>query len=207
MNVFLYASVIKLTSDQMETIRVANNIGNNIVTSDKKKLGKVLASIVLNESNAGNFLIDKYEDYYYILNNSHKVQIQPTSSKRILYNNEYKKVFIIKNRKQPLRNCSFGDYQIKISTAEIMINTKPELEQFKGLLKDKILLVHQLQTNQFLSAEIAGSYLKDRYELAKKLHYRDPLKAAISSYNGGWVNTKYYNKYLNSRKIALSVIK
>ena len=103
-------------------------------------------------------------------------------------------------KKKALVHSSLGVLQIKPSTAKEIIR-RQKLTHLNYLLKDDEKLTEALLSDLEVQATIAANFLVLTYEEAKKKGYSDPYFRAISRYNGGWSNKKYYNKIKSNRKV------
>lgn len=118
------------------------------------------------------------------------IMLQESSAGKELIGDKYKN-----GKLKPIYESSLGMMQIKLSTAkEIISKSKYLNSNFKHLLKNDKRLVNMLLTSSEFSALLASYYLKTYYEIAKKKGFSNPYFRAISRYNGGWNNSRYYNK-------------
>ena len=103
-------------------------------------------------------------------------------------------------KKKALVHSSLGVLQIKPSTAKEIIR-RQKLTHLNHLLKDDKKLTEALLTDLEVQATIAANFLVLSYEEAKRKGYSDPYFRAISRYNGGWSNKKYYNKIRSNKRV------
>lgn len=178
MKIFLAASVFVVNlfgftiAEQESNLKVAYEVGKTIVADDGTTFEHALATIMMNETSGGIFLIgDKYN----------------------------------KGKLKKIDKCSLGPFQVKLSTAKYLIRTYPRLKQYKRYLNNDKELINILLTETEKSAEIAGMYLLDRYQTAKRRNMSQPYWRAISAYNGGWNNTKYKRKFRHNLKFVKKV--
>lgn len=202
----------KFNKIQQYILITSYKVGKKYKTSDNITFGKTVASIALQESTAGKMLIgDKYEDKYYYIHYENGIKNKIFIEKEDLlkdkngyyfnFNNNKnyrKKIYILKGQLKPLYDSSLGVFQIKPSTAEIMINKY--FPEYKYLLNDKNKLIQKLLSDVEFSANIASSYLIYCYEEAKNRKMWNPYFKTISRYNGGWKNSNYYNNVLKKMK-------
>jgi len=103
---------------------------------------------------------------------------------------------------------SFGAFQISLPTAKrIIIDTKFLKKYFSSLLNDDISLKRMLKNNIELSALLAGFYLKYNYDKNLKCGSKRAYFRAISLYNGGYNNKKYFRKIMKDMKIVKKIIR
>ncbi|MEA3452208.1 MAG: hypothetical protein U9Q83_09955, partial [Bacteroidota bacterium] len=188
----------------------AFEIGKSVKATDGMTFEHTLVGIVLQESSAGKDLIgDKYEDKYYYKNWNKEEGIMENifvkrkhtfieeGNRYYRYKKHYlKKVYVLKGQLKSLYDSSLGAFQIKLSTAKIVI--KKNLPDYHYLLEDEDLLVKKLLANIKFSAVVAANYLKLMYEEAQRRKKRNPWFKAISRYNGGQNNETYF-KLVNKR--------
>lgn len=99
-----------------------------------------------------------------------------------------------KGKLQSKYKMSFGNYQVKISTAKETIKKYDHLyKKYSYLLapKYKDSLMKLLRYNHKFGAEIAGHYLLSMYEEALDRNKYNPYMKAVGRYNGGWNNMEY----------------
>jgi hypothetical protein len=196
-----------LSTIQKDNLHIAYDVGKMIQAKDGTTFEIALATIMLNETSGGLEVIgDKYQDIYYFLHNSHEIIIDKTSEKYIEYGGYQKKVRIHKGKLKPLEKCSLGKFQVKLSTAKMLIRKYDRLKKYRKFLNNDKKLINMLLLYDYISAEIACHYLKNRYELALKKRLSNPYMRAISAYNGGWNNIKYKKKFLKNKKLVLELI-
>lgn len=96
-------------------------------------------------------------------------------------------------KKKPLVDSSLGAMQIRLETARY-VASKVDILAWLQEISDTHLM-NMLKNNKELSLLVAGQYLKINYERAldRKDFKSNPYYRAISKYNGGWNNKKYYN--------------
>jgi hypothetical protein len=114
-----------------------------------------------------------------------------------------------KGKLQSKYKMSFGNYQVKISTAKETIKKYKHLHKKYGFLvepKYKDSLMKLLRYNHRFCAEIAGHYLLSMYEQALKRGYSKPYIKAVGRYNGGW-NNKHYPKLVLKRMKTVKKLK
>lgn len=210
--VFLYGANItqeretNLSLTQEQNIKMAYDIGKDIVAKDGMTFGYALSTVILNETSGGMALIgDKYEDIYYIIHNMVEIRIPKTRDTHMEFHGYSKKIRIHKGKLKPIDECSLGKFQVKLSTAKDMIRQYEHLAKYRRYLRDDAKLINVLLLYDKRSALIAGTYLLNRYELAQRKGLSKPYWRAISAYNGGWNNTKYKNDFKRNRKIVDAV--
>ena len=203
--IFIFTvNLFGITNNQIANLKLAYKVGKNIKANDGMTFEVALSTIMLNETSGGLFVIgDRYKDIYYILHNGKEIKIKPTSKKFIIFKHYTKRVRIHKGTLKPINACSLGKFQIKLSTAKIMIKKYKFLKEYRKYLKDDTRLANLLLLYDTKSAKIAGAYLLDRYNTAKRKKLSDPYYRAISAYNGGWYNKKYILKFKKNRKLIL----
>lgn len=203
--IFIFTlNLFGVTNSQIENLKLAYDVGKTIQARDGMTFEVALSTVMMSETSGGTALIgDKYEDVYYIIHDYVEIKIKPTSNKFVLFKNYNKKVRIHKGKLKPIEECSLGKFQVKLSTAKAMIKKYDFLKGYRKYLKDDAKLVNILLLFDTKSAKIAGAYLLDRYNLAKKKKLSDPYYRAISAYNGGWNNERYVSKFKENRTLIL----
>lgn len=107
-----------------------------------------------------------------------------------------------------LNKQSLGIFQIRVPTAKFLINKNTLIKKhYNHLIKNEKLLINLLLTNKEFSAFLAGNYIKLNYDKALKRNYKNPYFYAVSKYNGGTRNFKYYNKVIKNIKIVKKILK
>lgn len=170
---------------------------------------KTLPAIMLQESSARLGIIGDDKKTVYFYKNKGKEYIINKSETFIedgkrYYNyqpikNIYVKKAYTKKVYKHITKSSIGPYQIKLSTARLVIK-KFKMHRYYSLLKDNDRLITLLQYDVRFSSIIACNYLKYNYIRAVKRGFKNPWRAAVSHYNGGWNNIKYISKIQNRMK-------
>ena len=98
---------------------------------------------------------------------------------------------------------SVGAFQMHIPTARFIIK-EYELIKYDNLNDTE--LAHKLAHDFEFSAVLAALYLKRNYEIALSFH-KNPWRATVSRYNGGWYNTEYLALIIKRMETVQDVIK
>jgi len=198
----LYAKT--LNTVQKDNLEFAYNVGKTF-TIGGVHLGHSVSALMLNETEARRSVVgDRYRLKHYIKVNGALIKIKFTTKKSKNYEGEIFKV-ITKRTLNPYNKRSFGYYQFKVATAKPLIRKYKRLSNYKHLLLDDSLLINALLNDLTFSATLAGVYLVDRYNSAKRLNLSNPRNRAISAYNGGWNNTEYLSKFRKHIRIVLTL--
>jgi hypothetical protein len=104
-----------------------------------------------------------------------------------------------KTRRHLLKN-SLGPFQMRISTVRVMSYKIPSLSFLKS--KSDFWIMNRLLNDFAFGAILAGNYLKYNYEKTDFDYFK-----AISRYNGGNKNYRYYNAVMNNMGILNKLIK
>jgi len=191
-----------LTQIQQANLKFAYDIGKTF-SVDNIHFGHSVSALMLNETNAKKSVVgDKYRFKHYIFINNSLRKIKYTNKKIYYYHGKRFKV-ITKKTLNPYNKRSFGYYQFKVSTAKSLIKRYSRLVNYKHLLLNDNILINALLNDLTFSATLAGVYLVDRYNAARRLNLSNPRNRAISAYNGGWNNNEYLAKFRKHIKIVL----
>jgi len=200
-------NIFALDFMQTYVLKTAYKVGLQTKTKDGEHFAKTLSSVALQESSGGKVLVgDKYEDKYFYIHYEEGIRnkVYVTKANTYIKNKKRyykyklkytKKIYKEVGELKSLYNSSLGAFQIKPSTAEIMIK-RYFYKKYKNLLTDKNLLVQKLLSDVEFGAKIAASYLKHNYNYGLKIHKKNPYFLTVSRYNGGNVNHKYYNNIM-----------
>lgn len=202
------AQAIELSPQQKEVQRIAKAVGN-INCIDGFCFTEILQAIAWQESSYGNNLVgDSKNTVYYFKHRDAILEVQKENIfiedglRYTMYKpikNEYRKRVYTKTKWKPLSDSSIGAFQIKLSTAQEVIE-RMKLKQYYYLLSNEQLLVSKLLTDTNFSATIAVNFLKMQYISALANGHVNPSHRAISRYNGGNENTTYINIILKKVK-------
>lgn len=196
----LFAGI--LNNAQKANLKFAYDIGKTF-SINGVHLGHSVSALMLNETEARRSVVgDKYRLKHFIKVDGTLVKIKFTTKKTKIYKGKSFKI-ITKRTLNPYNKRSFGYYQFKVGTAKRLINRYNRLSNYKFLLLNDSSLINALLNDLTFSATLAGVYLIDRYNSAKRLNLSNPRNRAISAYNGGWNNTEYLNKFRKHIKIVL----
>jgi len=83
-----------------------------------------------------------------------------------------------------------------------LINNRRKLKKYKYIIYKDKQIINLLFTDPRFSAKISTFYLIYNYNYALNHKMSNPWFRAISRYNGGWVNKKYYKKVISKMKIV-----
>ncbi len=103
----------------------------------------------------------------------------------------------VKNKKHYTKG-SFGAMQIQLRTARAICAQNENLKWLNNL--NDLQLAGRLLGDIKLSAQIAAYYLV-YLQNSRRDHFY-----AVSGYNGGYTNHKYYNKVMNNKKIIKNLV-
>lgn len=194
----------KLTPSQTEVRHIAKEVGSKNCVQGFC-FTEILQAIAWQESSYGRNLIgDSTGITYYFKHNDahHNVNKKNTFiTDGIRYTtyqpleNKYKKRVYTKTKWKSLSDSSIGAFQIKLSTAQDVIE-RMKLKEYYFLLSNEQLLVSKLFTDTTFGATIAVNFLKMHYIKAQAQDHFNPSIRAISRYNGGNENTVYINLIL-----------
>lgn len=233
----LKEKVDSLTTEQVERIGVAYSVGKTIKANDGKTFETTLPSIAGVESYWGSVSIgDKYDKNgrlkhlfdsslgdYQIKMDTARLTIKDNKVlfekyKDLIYDGErikydtflsnikaiskYSK--IIAETKTKGDSKSIKDYNF----AKQQLSRCLELhnEYSKKIATDSKLANKLLNDHKF-SAEIAGNYLKDMYNIALARNYKNLYKRAVGRYNGGWSNMNYANAVVDNLNVVSKTVK
>lgn len=98
---------------------------------------------------------------------------------------------------------SVGAFQMHIPTARFIIK-EYELVKYEDL--NDTDLAYKLAHDFEFSAVLAALYLKRNYEVALEFH-KNPWRATVSRYNGGWYNNEYLNLITKKIETIQEIIK
>lgn len=196
------------TPQQLEVKRIAKEVAENNCF-DGFCFTEILQAIAWQESSYGNNLIgdSKGTSYYFKHQDvAYKISKENTFVEDgVRYTwyqpikNKYKKRVHSHNGWKPLQDSSLGAFQIKLSTAQEVID-RMQLKQYYPMLSNEQQLVSKLLTDTKFGATIAVNFLKMQYINAKANEHPRPHERAISRYNGGNNNTTYINIIMKKAK-------
>ena len=102
-----------------------------------------------------------------------------------------------------IREASLGSMQVRLATAKWVIKKDKLMNRYFNFLladnKEKRLITLLLTDIQF-SAMIGITYVKMNYNSALRRKFQRPYFYAISRYNGGSHNYKYYHRFKDNVK-------
>lgn len=195
------ASAVEFTPAQLEVKRIAKEVAQKNCINGFC-FTEILQAIAWQESSYGNSVIGDSTGTLYFFKHkgvAHSVNKENTFVQDdIRYTwykpvkNKYIKRVYTKTGWKPLQQSSLGPFQIKVSTAQEVIE-RMELKQYYSLLANEQKLVSKLLTDTTFGATIAVNFLKMQYINANNAGHSKPELRAISRYNGGNNNTTYIN--------------
>jgi len=146
--------------------------------------------------------INAFKKYVVIIKNINKFRKIYKNFKR-----KYDNVRLTKSKKHnekliELKNHYKAVY--KWAYHEYIKNRKLYREYKSQIYKDKKILNLLIQDVRF-SVKISVLYLIYNYNYAIKHHMRNPYMRAISAYNGGWNNIRYYKRVIRNLRYFYKV--
>jgi hypothetical protein len=203
-----------LSDSQSKIQSIAYHEGKNICSHDEC-FSKILQAIAWQESSFGsNNIGDGSGNVYFyekpVLKNGRTYFSKRTVHKDLTFLENSVRYILVRTKSgetkyrvkinfAELGKSSLGAFQIKVKTAKDVI-TKMELKEYYALLNNDNLLIVSLLNDTKFGAIIAGNYLKMNYQSAKKNGHKNPIKYAISRYNGGANNTIYISLITDKMK-------
>ena len=212
--ILIFVNANAFTTDQKQRIRTVYNIAKTIKFDNGFSFENTVSAIYIRESSAGAVIVgDKYHDKFYYKHYDTTIYIDKNkcfkSNNKLwyMYKGKYKKrIYIKKGVLKPIYQSSLGGFQIKMSTARLVIR-KFKLKQYYYLLTNDVALVNRLMLDIRFGVNIATRYLWMGYTEAKKRNMWNPYFKCISRYNGGWFNTTYYKKVMVDMKKLKVLVK
>jgi len=132
-----------------------------------------------------------YHENYYIYKKYIPIMKKITYYKKVLNNPIWKKRWR-EGKKLKVKKWALKEYKY----------WRKKIKPYLVYIKKDDMIVDKLLSNKKFSIIISLHYLIMNYNIAIEKHLSNPWFRAISRYNGGWSNKKYYNKVLQKMKIV-----
>lgn len=226
-----------LSTEQVERIGVAYSVGKTIKANDGKTFETTLPSIAGVESYWGSTSVgDKYDKNgklkhlfdsslgdYQIKMDTARITIRENADLNkkygyLVYDGERLPYAVFK------RNIDMITKYSKIMNEKKSKGDKKSIDDYKFARQqfNKHLELHRDYVNKVtidsklankllhdhkFSAEIAGNYLKDMYNIALARNYKNLYKRAVGRYNGGWHNMDYANAVVDNLDVVSKTVK
>jgi len=228
--IFLFSFLYALTNSQINILKTAYKIGSQYRANDGHVFNDTICAIILTESSGGKFLIgDNYfvngNEKPFLLKSLGVGQIQLQTAIRIIKKYPaYFPNYVEYLHKNPYAYKIYSKYLVKINYFEDIIKRykhkkgnrakrvlkwairelkyyKRKMKKYKKYYINDYYLAQLLLSDIKFNIKIAVLHLIDNYNYALKKKMWNPYFKAISRYNGGWSNRKYYKKVMKNMKV------
>jgi hypothetical protein len=226
--------IFALTTTQINILKTTYKIASYYQAKDGHKFNDTMCAIILTESSAGRYLIgDIYfatgKEKPFLLKSLGIGQIKlETAIRMILKYPQYFKNYRNFIHKNPFAFKKYVIYLQNIAYYENIIHryknkhtkrakkvlrwakrelryNQNKMNKYKHYYQKDFQLAELLLSDIVFNIKIGTLYLITNYNEAKKRHMWNPWFKAISKYNGGWYNKRYYKKVIKNMKIWRTV--
>jgi len=179
-------------------------IGDNYINGKEKPFIMKSLGVCQVKLETAILIISKYPNYFdKYINLIHKNKYAFKKYWKYLMNIQYFSYLKKKYEKRLKLNIGNRKRNIKILRwikKELKAN-KNKFKKYKKYYYKDLELAQILLSDIKFNIKIATFYLIYNYENAIKKGYKNPWFVAISKYNGGYYNRRYYNKIIKNMKI------
>jgi len=226
----IYNGVLLKKESQNKILKMAYDIGSQYKAIDNHIFNDTICAILLTESSGGKFLVgDNYfsngKEKPFLLKSLGAGQVKLETAIIVLrkypslFPNHliylHKKPFAYKKYYIYLQNISYYSdilrrykykktkraYKVRRWAKRELAYFKRKMKPYKEYYKLDLELAQLLLSDNRFNIKVALVHLITNYNEALKRKMPNPYFKAISRYNGGWHNKRYYKKVMKNMKL------